>query len=490
MLVNLYTVRVVLNTLGIEDYGIYHTVAGLVTMFGFLSHSMATASQRYFSFEIGRGNIEQLKKIFSISFTIYALIGFIVFLCAETVGLWFLNHKLIIPIERMNAVQWIYQFSIGSFLCSIMVAPYMAVVIAHEDMSIYAYISIVEVILKLSIVFVLKLILIDKLQLYGILMFVVTALNTTIYRTICRTKYSECSAKFYFEKILFREIISYMGWSLFGSLSGIFRNQGINILLNQFFNPVVVASRSIASSVNGYIASLSQNFSTSIRPQIIKYYASKQEKEMLSLIFRSSRGIFLLMYLFALPFVLEMPMIFTLWLKRIPDHVILFSRLMMIDLLIESINYPIMTAIQATGKIKLYQAVVGCSLMMNLPVSWLLLIAIANTPPYSVILVSVCISIICYIFRLILLNRLIKFSIYQYLKIVIVPVVIIAMLSAIIPMVLLYSLEQNIFRLFVILFASTLSVIIFSYFIGINRQEKSYIKNMISNKIHKMVDFF
>jgi O-antigen/teichoic acid export membrane protein len=359
ILVSLYTVRVVLETLGAEDYGIYNVVVGVVTMLGFLSGSMASASQRYFSFELGRGDYEQLKRIFSLNLMIYAMIAIVVLLLAETIGLWFVNTKLILPRDRMDAVQWIYHCSIISFLVSIMATPYMSSLIAHEEMKIYASVSIVETLLKLGIVFLLKIIPLDKLQLYGILLCVVTIINTEIYREVCKRKFQECRFRLYWNKDLFKEIACYTGWNLFGSVSLAFKNQVINIILNQFFNPAVVAARGIASSINSAVASFSTNFSVALNPQIIKQYAAEQKTEMLRLMFRGTKVTYFLMYLFALPLIIEMPFVLAIWLGDPPEYTVLFSRLVLVDGIILSFSYQATAVIQATGKNKLHQIVQG-----------------------------------------------------------------------------------------------------------------------------------
>lgn len=234
MLVSLYTVRVILNTLGAVDYGIYNVVAGVVTMFGFLSGAMAAASQRYFAFEMGRGNNEELRKIFSVMMTIYILLALIILLLAETIGLWFVYHKLVIPPERFNAAKWIYQFSIFSFMISLLTSPYMASIIAHENMSIYAYMSILEAILKLLIVFLLRILPFDKLIVYGGLLLTVTCINTGLYRFYCKKNYTECRFGLTWEKKLSFNILKYMGLDLYGNLAVMLRTQGVNILFNLF----------------------------------------------------------------------------------------------------------------------------------------------------------------------------------------------------------------------------------------------------------------
>jgi O-antigen/teichoic acid export membrane protein len=481
MLVSLYTVRVVLNTLGAQDYGIYNVVAGVVTMFGFLSGSMATASQRYFSFELGQGNFEQLKKVFSLSLLIYILIGIVILLLGETIGLWFVNNKLIIPLERKSAALWVYQFSIISFLFTVLTSPYMAMIIAHEEMNIYAYVSIGEALLKLVVVFILRAISWDKLILYGILLLTVVVTITTIYRTICIKKYSVCRFSFYWHKDLFKEIVSYSGWNMFGASTSIFKNQLVNIILNQFFNPLIVAARSIATMVDHAVMTFSQNFNNAIRPPIIKNYAARQKKRMLSLMYTGAKGTYLLMYLFVLPFVLEMPMILTLWLKHPPEYAVLFTRLMLFDVLINSLSYPIVTAAQATGKIKLYQAVVGGILLLNVPVAWIVLFM--GAPAYSVMIVAIVLTFIACIARLLILKRLIDYSIRQFFRTVIIPICVISVVSAILPIILCYILPQNIVRLCLVIALSIISVGIYSYFMALNRIERQKVKSLFSKYI-------
>ena len=484
MLVSLYTVRVILETLGAEDYGIYNVVAGVVTMFSFLSNSMATASQRYFSFELGRGDLEQLEKVFSLSLLIYVLIVVLVLLLAETAGLWFVNNKLVIPPERKIPALWVYQFSIAAFLFTILTSPYMAMIIAHENMNIYAYVSIVEVSLKLIIVFVLHFIAWDKLALYGLLMLAVAVINTAIYRIVCMKKYRECSFSFYWNKDLFKEIAGYSGWNMFGATAGIFKNQLVNILLNQFFNPVVAAARVIATQVDNAVMSFSQNFSTAMRPQIIKSYAAGEKEKMLSLMFHGSKGTYLLVYLFALPLALEMPMVLGLWLKNPPEYAVLFTRLMLVDVLVTSLSYPIMTAAQATGKMKMYQSVVGGILLLNVPFSWMALKM--GFPAYSVLIIAIGIVFISTIARLLLLKRLVDYSIRRFFKTVLIPIFVISIVAAILPIIICYFLEQNLLRLLIVTGISVISVGIISYCIGLNREERQKVKDIIAGYITAM----
>jgi O-antigen/teichoic acid export membrane protein len=482
MLVSLYTVRVVLNTLGVEDYGIYNVIAGIVTMFGFLNRIMAAALQRYFSFEIGRGDFERLEKIFSLSITIYVLIIVLVLLMGETIGLWYVNRKLIVPIERRKIAIWIYQFSILSFMFSIITTPYMAAIIAHEDMNIYAYVSIVEAGLKLAVVFLLRFFPLDKLLLYGILMCAVIVINTGIYRTICTYKYRECKFRFYWDKKLFKEIAGFTGWHLFGALGGVSKYQGITILLNQFFSPFVVAASAIAVAVNTAVSSFSNNFIMAVQPQITKNYAAGRKSEAVQITFLGAKGAYFLMYLFVLPLVLEMPFVLKLWLKNPPEYAALFTRLVLLDVLINSVGLLLGTLAQATGRINLYNSVLGGIQILNFPVS--LLILRLGAPAYSVVVVSICITLSVFILRFPLLKRLIAYSIKQFFRRVALPACAVSVTSAVLPIMLHCIMRPSFLRLFVVTGVSVLSVCGCIYFLGLNTAERETLQCEVKKRVH------
>jgi O-antigen/teichoic acid export membrane protein len=364
-----------------------------------------------------------------------------------------------------------------------MIIPYMAMIIAHEDMNVYAYISIAEVILKLSVVFLLPIIYIDKLQLYGILLCIVKFIIMLVYIVFCKIKYPECIFKFYWNKKLFKGISGYTGWTLIGVIAGLLRNQGISILLNQFFNPMVVSARSITLSVNSAIASFSANFSTAINPRIIKSYSAGQQEEMMSLVFSGAKCLYLLMYLFALPLGLEMPVILSLWVKNPPEYSALFIRLGLIEILVNTITYSVSSAIMATGKIKLFQSLVSGILLLNLPASWIVLHF--NYPAYSVFIVAICLMVIAILVELLIAKYVITLSIKKFIKKVLLPVCSISLLSAFFPVVLHIFLVENNIRLILVLFTSTIAIGIFSYLIGLNKTEREIIKNIIKRKMCK-----
>lgn len=481
MAVSLYTVRVVLSTLGAQDYGIYNVVAGVVTMFGFLSGAMATASQRYFSFDLGKGDTAHLATTFSVTFQIYVLLALVIVALAETAGLWFVNHRLVIPAERTQAANWIYQAAIFSFLMTLITTPYMASIIAHENMNVYAYVSIVEAGLKLAIVFLLRVLPYDKLIVYGLLLSAVAFINTALYRVYCHRHYAECKFRFVKDGALFREIVSYSGWNLFGASVGVAKNQLVNIVINIFCGVSINAARGIASQVNNAVTSFSQNFSTAMRPQIIKTYAAGEQNETMRLVFRGCKFTFYLMYLFALPLCLEMKTVLSLWLKNPPEYAVIFTQLALIDAVVDSISYPLMALAQATGKIKMYQGVVGGILLCNLPSSYIALRLGAK--PYSVMIVAICITFVAFIVRLAIIKHLAHFSIKDFALKSALPCAAVAVLSAIIPAILTAHFEAGFLRLCLTTLISICFTGLCVLLIGMNAQERNAVVASVKNKI-------
>ncbi len=481
MAVSLFTVRIVLNTLGVVDYGIFNVVGGIVVMFSFLSNTMASASQRFFAFELGQNNIPKLKRTFSTIIIIYAIIAVIVLLLAETIGLWFLNNKLVIPPERLGAANWIYQFSILSFIMTIMTIPYNAAIIAHENMKIYAYVSIIEVVLKLVIVYLLLLFSFDKLKMYAVLLFATTCIITFIYRTICMKKYEECRFHFYWERDLFKTLISYSGWTLFGVVGGILNSQGVNILLNIFFGPVVNAARAIAYQVNAAVNQFVLNFLKAVQPQITKYYAVGEQGKMIQLVFRSSKLSYYLLLIITMPMLLETNYILTLWLKEVPEYVVLFTRLVIITALIDSLSYPLQTAAQATGKIRKYQVVVGSTLLLNLPISYIFLKM--GYPPQVTIYITIAISIICLFLRLWMLRSLVGLSMTIFLKNVLLTVLITTVIAYIIPLIPANQLREGLYRFVIVGTIGLFTSIATIYFIGLSKNEQQFFTKIIKDKV-------
>jgi O-antigen/teichoic acid export membrane protein len=477
MLIGLYTLRVIIRVLGVEDYGVYNVISGVVTMFSFLSSSMAAASQRYFSFELGRGDYEHLKEIFSLSLLIFILISSLILIISETVVLWIVCYKLSISLERKNIAFWVYQFTVISFIFAILTTPYMAMIIAREDMKIYAYASIIEAILKLIMIFLLQVISLDKLQLYGLLMCSVTIINSLIYIVICSLKYQECKFKFYWDNKLYKEIFYFTGWSLLGNLTTIAKNQAITILLNQIFNPIVVAAKGIATLISGAVSSLSINFSYALQPQIIKSFSSGEKDKMFGLVSLGTKAVFFLLFMCALPFVLEIPIILSLWLVDPPEYAVIFTRLAIVDVFINSISLPLTSAMRATGNIKLNETALSIAHICCFLISWLVLIT--GAPAHSVMFVAIGISIVMFFIRLFFACKILFYSMWQFFYKSIFPVFIASMISVALPLFLYTYLRQSIFRLCIVTVTSIFSVFLWMYLIGLNKPERKQLKEIV-----------
>ena len=478
--VALYTSRIVLKVLGVENYGIYNAIGGVVALFSFFNAAMATATQRYFSFELGH-NLNNLKKIFNAALNIHIGIAIFFFFLAETIGLWFINNKLNIPTDQTNTIKWVFHFSVLSFIVGILRVPFNALIIAHEKMITYAYLSIMEVILKLLIVYFLIIVPYNKLILYSFLIFFVTSIIGSIYIIYCYKNFKESKYKFIYDKNLYKELISYSGWNLFGNIAAISKSQGINILLNIFFGPILNAAYAISLQVQSAIRVFITNFQLAVNPQIIKNYASGEIKNMFFLINQSSKLSFILIYILSLPLLFDTEYILNLWLDTPPNYTTIFVLLITINLLIDSLSGPLMTGIQATGKIKYYQIIVGALLFLNLPISYFLIKH--GEKPEIIFIVSIIISIFALIARLFFIKKLIKFPIVLYLKKVIARLIPIILLSLIIPYLICHYFSASFIRLIILLITSGLTILILLYFIGFEKKEREYLKKVIVKKL-------
>jgi len=473
MTVSLYTSRIVLNTLGVSDFGIYNIVGGVVVLFSFLNNAMSSATQRFLNFEIGKNDFVQLRKIFCISMNVHVSIAFIVFILAETIGLWFLNTQLNLPLDRMNAANWVYQFTILTFIISILQVPYNATIIAHERMSFYAYVSIVEVSLKLSAVFLLQYLGYDKLKLYAVLICAVALIIITIYKLYCNKKFESSRYIFIWDASLYKQLLSFSGWSLFGSVANVGKTQVINILINIFCGVLVNAAMGITNQVSATLNGFVSNFQLAFNPQIVKSYAANDKEYLMSLIFKTSKYSYFLLFILSLPILLNTEYILKLWLKIVPEYTVQFCQLTIIYLLIESISGPLWMSVQATGKIKSYQIVISSLLLLNVPFSYILLKL--NFIPYSVVLVSIGIGILALLIRIIFLRSLINLPIIQFLREVILIIFIVTILSIPLPFIESFYLD-GFRRLIITSTTAIISLVLILYFIGLDINEKKYVK--------------
>ena len=480
MAVTLYTSRVVLNVLGVEDFGIYNVVGGIVVMFSFLNGAMATSTQRFLSFSLGKNDQEQVARVFSMSMTTHISIALIVLLLAETFGLWIFYRYLNIPPERMGAAQWVYQLSVLTFCISIIRVPYNAGIIAYERMSFYAYISIVEVCLKLGMVILLQYLGSDKLILYALLMALTTGIVTFIYKLYCCKTFSVCRYHYFWDKHLYKELISFSGWSLFGSAANVGVQQGINILLNVFFGVVTNAALGIANQVSSAVSQLVGNFQTAFNPALVKSYASGDYSYFVRLIFQTSRFSYFLLFIIALPLYLCMPFVLKVWLDIVPEYTVVFCRWMLVFVLIDAVSAPLWISVQAIGKIRSYQLLMSALIFLNIPLSWLLL-RLGKDAEW-VMQVRVGINILTFICRIIYLQKRKVISSYLYLREVISPVVLVSVLS--VPLPLWIGCNYSGLKGFLLL--SGVSVILSGvaiWFLGLRKSERDFIWTSFRNKL-------
>jgi len=486
MLISLYTSRIVLKILGVDDYGIYNVVGGLVSMFSLMSSSMVAASSRFITFELGKNNFDELKKTVSGCITIHIILGLIIIVVAEIVGVWFLNHKMNIAPDRMTAANWVFQCSLLTFFFSLISTPYNAVIISHEKMNAFAYMSIFEVSLKLLVVFLLTWILFDKLIVYALLILSISILLRIIYRIYCKIHFPETrQIKLKINPDLFKQLFSYMGWETIGSGAGILRNQGIDILLNLFFGVVVNAAKGIANQVQGAVYSFVSNFQMAINPQITKNYAANNYERVHFLIKQGTRFSFYLFLLLSMPIMLETKMILNLWLVNVPEYAVIFVRLTFINLLINTFYRFMVVAIAATGKIKNYQITVGGIKLLALPLAYLFLKLGGN--PTTGLWVVIFLEAVCVFFNLYFVKNLVGFDIKDFLKDVVAKSFFIMIIAFILPLIVKFYLV-NINQY---LYLSTITIIsLFScgltiYYLGLLQTEKQMVKNMIcKNKLN------
>lgn len=473
MAVSLYTSRVVLNALGVEDFGIYNVVGGVVAMFSVLSGSLSSAISRFITYELGKGNQENLNKIFSSAVTIQLGLAGIIILLAETIGIWFLNVKMNIPEVRMEAANWVFQFSILTFAINLISVPYNASIIAHEKMSAFADISILEAVGKLTIAYLIAISPIDKLIFYAILMCVVALVVRLAYGNYCKRHFSECTYHFSWDKQLLKSMFSFAGWNFIGASSAVLRDQGGNVVINLFCGPAVNAARGIAFQVNNAVNQFVVNFMTALNPQITKSYAAGDKGYMMTLIFQGARLSFYMLLLLSLPILVNTHYILALWLKIVPEHAVLFVQLILIFALSESISQPLITAMLATGKIRNYQIIVGGLQMMNLPISYILLRL--GYFPEIVIVIAICISQCCLAARLILLRGMIGLSITKYLKNVYLNIIIVSIIAVILPLISAYYIKESFISFILISLIAVICTLSSIYFIGCNNQERDFI---------------
>lgn len=478
MLMGLYTSRVILHALGVEDYGIYNVVGGFVSMFSLMSGSLQSAVSRYLIFELGKGNIGRLKKVFSTSLYVLGALSLLVLFATETFGLWYLENKMVIPADRYDAAFWVFHISVFTFILSLVNTPYTASVISHERMGVYAYISVIDAVFKLLISYMVFYSPIDQLVYYALLLCFVSVLYQCYYVWYCKRHFEECHFKMIFDRDLFKGMFSFAGWNFIGSSAAVLRTQGANLLLNAFGGPVVNAANGIANTITNVVSMFVSNFTQAFNPQITKRYAAAEYESLMKLLIYGSKYSFYLMFLLALPVMINTNFILTLWLGIVPEHTVLFARWTFIFLLAESISRPIITAKNATGQIRNYQIVVGGVLLTMLPLSYISLKI--GAPVTIVAFFNAATAIMAIFARMYMLKDDFPcWSSRVYFKKVFLNVIFVAVMASILPLVLYNYLSKGWASFLLTSLASVVCTLLSILFIGCSQTERSMIYTKI-----------
>jgi len=485
MVVALYTSRVVLNALGVEDYGLYGVVGGIVVFFNVISGSLNAAISRFITFELGKGEQEHLNKVFCTAVNIQLLMSVLFVVLAEIVGVWFLNNHLNVPEGRLSAAHWVLQRSNISFAVGLLSVPYNSTIIAHERMDAYAYISILSTFLNLGVALVIDYIIFDKLIFYAFAILGINVIMQFIYVFYCRTHFPETRWRLVKDKVLLKEMTSFAGWNFLGASSGVLMGQGVNMLMNVFFGVAVNAARGIAGQVDNAINMLVNNFTVALNPQITKSYASGDLKYMHDLVCKGAKYSFFIMLLPSLPILLETETILQVWLKQVPEMTVVFLRLTILISLNYVLSQTLITAMLATGKIKQYQIIIS-----SLSYLIFVLVYIAfkiGLPSYSAYIIHFIVFSIQLFVRVILLKKMISMSIARFFNDVIARNFVIFLVSSIIPAILFFTMSQNLYRLTFVFITSVICSIITIIIIGLSQTERLWLKHIILNKFNMML---
>lgn len=470
---NLYMSRAILAILGEIDFGIYNVVGGFVAMFGIFSNSMTAATQRFLSFEIGKNEQGNVESVFSTAVLIHLFFAILILVFAESVGLWFVENKLNYPSSRQQAVFWVYQLSVLTFIIGVLSVPYNAALVAFEKMKAFAYVGIIEVLLKFIVVIMLAYACYDQLILYALFLAIIAIVIRVIYGIYVKISIPNCKCNFKMDKIIRNNMIAFAGWNSFGSISNMLNNQGVNVLLNMFFGAAINAARGISFQVMNALQLFVANFQLAMSPQIIKSFASGNKDDAFKLAFRGSRFSFLLLMLFAIPTILEAPYILQIWLVKVPNLTVDFLRIILITALVNTLGQTLSYLMQASGIVKNYQIVVGTSYMLAVPVIYVVLKLGGN--PLIAMLIVLLFSQISQFCQLIMLKRSIGFPIGVYMRTVFLKSWMLFLLSILIPLIVFLNLGQSLFSFSIVSFVSLLSSSLVIFYGGLHKDERKYL---------------
>lgn len=481
MIISFFTARITLEALGVTDYGINNVVGGLVSMFSIISGALSASVCRFITFGLGKGDKEELNKIFSTSVNIQVILAIIVIIAIETIGIWFLDNKMVIPDERLTAAHWVLQCSTLMFAIGLLSVPYNAVIISHERMGVYAYFTLFDAFSRLAIVFAIKYYGGDKLILLAIISIIPSLIKQFYYWQYSKKNFEECTYHAIWDKRVFKKMFSFASWNFIGASSAQMKDQGVNVAINLFTSPVVNAARGIAMQINAIIGQFAGNFTAAISPQITKEFAANNFSRMHKLVFNGTRFTYYLFLLLSVPIFFEIETILYIWLGQVPEHTILFTRLVILLSLAEIISNTLITAQLATGKIRNYQIVVGGTQLMNFPLSYLLL-KMGYFPEITVI-VAIIISQICFFERLLFLKKMVQLPSRRYFKEVYLQLILVTILSAIVPAIMYATMESSIIRFIATCTVSIGGTILVIYTVGLKKEERStairYVKKVL-----------
>ena len=483
MLISLYTSRVILHALGVTDYGIYNVVGGFVSMFALISAALTSACSRFLNYEMGKGHLERQKVVFSTALSIQWGLAVTVAVLAEAIGVWYVNNMMVLPPDRLVAANWCFQFSVFNFCMNLITVPYNASIVAHERMKAFAYVSIYQGLAVLTISFLVSRSPIDRLVFYAFMLLVVQFTVRYAYQVYCKRNFEECTYIKVFDKPLFRHMLSYSIWHLVGNGATVLKGHGVNIVLNLFFGPTVNAARAVANQVDGAVNQFASNFMMAINPQITQSYSRGELKNMFQLVNRGSRFSFYLLFILALPVIINTDYILHLWLKEIPNHTVTFIQLTLISMMITSVSGPLITAQNATGNVRNYQLVVGGILLLNLPLSYIFLRL--GMIPEIVVVVAIAVEILAFLARMYMIPLTIKeFQPRLFLRDVILKCCAVVLLTVPIPLLEHVYYPENFYTFVLNVCLCLLCSMVVIYYVGCNANERAMLMAAV-NKIKK-----
>jgi len=485
LLIGLFTSRVILRTLGQDDFGVYTAVGGVVALFSVLTGSMSSAISRFMTFELGKREGADAPSVFNTAVTIQIVLAAAIVLLSEPIGLWWLHAKMNIPPDRMDAAFWVLQFSLLTFVANLLSVPYNAAIIAHEKMDAFAYIGVFEGVLKLGIAFLIAVSPIDRLVFYAALMAAVSVLVRLVYGIYCRRHFEEAKYRFRFDRRYFREMFSFAGWNMIGSGSAVLRDQGGNQLLNLFFGPAVNAAWGFATQISTTVQRFVSNFITALNPQITKSWAAGERDVVMRLVFKGSRMSVYLLLVLALPILANTEWLVNLWLGAdlVPPHTVNFIRLVLVYILVESVSYTMVTAMLATGKIRNYQLVVGGIQLLNVPVAYLLLRF--GAAPEAIYWTAIALAFCCLVARLCMLRGMIGLDVRAFLSRVLLNEIAVVGVAAALPLWMAYVMDANLVTVLLNCVLCVLCTGLSVWFVGLSKDERKEAAGMIRRKLHR-----